>query len=76
VASSGTMRTAHPVLMIIDQWNPSNRRYRTETFRYGPRSCPLYRSEPVRKVPGRRGMSYTEEYWVDEEASSHRGPGQ
>lgn len=60
------------VEMIIDQWNPSNRRYRTETFCYGPRSCPLYRSGPVRKVPGRRGMSYTEEDWVDEEATSHR----
>jgi hypothetical protein len=30
-----------PVEMIIDQWNPSRRHYRTETFRYGPRSCPL-----------------------------------
>jgi hypothetical protein len=58
--------------MTIDQWNPSNRRYQTETFRYGPRSFPLYRSGPVRKVPGRRGMSYTEEDWVDEEATSHR----
>ncbi len=27
------------VEMIIDQWNPSKRRYRTETFCYGPRSC-------------------------------------
>jgi hypothetical protein len=63
-----------PVEMIIDQWNPSNRRYRTETFCYGPRSCPFYRSGPARKVPGRRGMSYTEEDWVDEEATSHRGP--
>ena len=26
------------VEMIIDQWNPSKRRYRTETFCYGPRS--------------------------------------
>jgi hypothetical protein len=24
------------VEMIIDQWNPSRRRYRTETFYYGP----------------------------------------
>lgn len=61
------------VEMIVDQWNPSQRRYRTETFCYGPRSCPLYRSGPERKVPGRRGMSYTEEDWVDEEATSHRG---
>jgi hypothetical protein len=62
------------VEMIIDQWNPSKRRYRTETFCYGPRSCPFYRSGPERTVPGRRGMSYTEEGWIDEEATSHRGP--
>lgn len=61
------------VEMIIDQWNPSARRYRTETFCYGPRSCPLYRPGPARKVPGRHGMSYTEEDWVDDEATSHRG---
>ena len=62
------------VEMIIDQWNPSQRRYRTETFCYGPRSCPFYRSGPARKVPGRRGMTYTEEDWIDDEATSHRGP--
>jgi hypothetical protein len=61
------------VEMIIDQWNPSARRYRTETFCYGPRSCPLYQSGPARKVPGRHEMSYTEEDWVDDEATSHRG---
>ena len=60
------------VEMIIDQWNPSARRYRTETFCYGPRSCPLYQSGPARKVPGRHGMSYTEEDWVDDGATSHR----
>jgi hypothetical protein len=62
------------VEMIVDQWNPTQRRYRTETFCYGPRSCPLYQSGPARKVPGRHGMTYTEEDWVDEEATSHRGP--
>jgi hypothetical protein len=62
-----------PVEMIIDQWNPSRRRYRTETFCYGPRSCPLYQAGPASKVPGRRrGMTYTEEDWVDDEATSHR----
>ena len=60
--------------MIIDHWNPSKRRYRTETFCYGPRACPLYRSGPERKVPGRHGMSYTEEDWVDDEATSRCGP--
>jgi len=64
-----------PVEMIIDQWNPSRRRYRTETFCYGPLSCRLYQAGPARTVPGRRpGMIYTEEDWVDDEATSHRQP--
>ena len=50
------------------------RRCRTETSCYGPCSCPLDRSGPTRKVPGRRGMTYTEEDWIDEQAASHRGP--
>ncbi|SMC23748.1 hypothetical protein SAMN02746041_01831 [Desulfacinum hydrothermale DSM 13146] len=63
-----------PVEMIIDQWNPSKKRYRFETFCYGPKSCAFYRAGPKRKVPGRKGMSYTEEDWVDEDATAHRGP--
>jgi len=63
-----------PVEMIIDQWNPSKKQYRTETFCYGPKSCPFYRPGPTRKVPGRRGMTWEEEDWVDEEATAHRGP--
>ena len=63
-----------PVEMIIDQWNPSKKQYRFETFCYGPKSCPLYRPGPARKVPGRKGMSYTEEDWVDDDATAHRGP--
>jgi len=63
-----------PVEIIIDHWNPSQKRYRFETFCYGPKSCALYRPGPTRKVPGRKGMSYTEEDWVDEDATSHRGP--
>jgi hypothetical protein len=63
-----------PVEMIIDHWNPSKKRYRFETFCYGPKSCALYRPGPTRKVPGRKGMSYTEEDWVDEDATLHRGP--
>ena len=62
-----------PVEMIIDQWNPSRKRYRFETFCYGPKSCPLYRAGAKRRVPGRKDMSYTEEDWVDEDATSHRG---
>jgi hypothetical protein len=63
-----------PVVMIIDHWNPSQKKYRFETFCYGPKSCAFYRAGPTRKVPGRKGMSWEEEDWVDEEATSHRGP--
>jgi len=64
----------HAGEMIIDHWNPFMKRYRFETFCYGPKSCSFYRAGPKRKVPGRKGMSYTEEDWVDEDATSHRGP--
>jgi len=62
------------VEMIVDHWNPSVRRYRRETFCYGPKSCSLYKPGPTRKVPGRKGMSWEEEDWVDEDATAHRGP--
>ena len=57
-----------PVEMIIDQWNPSQRQYRFETFCYGPKSCTLYAAGSTRKVPVRRGMAWEEEDWVDEDA--------
>jgi len=60
------------VEMIIDQWNPAQKKYRFETFCYGPKSCAFYRSGPERVVPGRKGMSWTEEDWVDEDATAHR----
>ena len=44
------------VEMIVDQWAPHIRRYRRETFCHGPKSCPMYRAGPTRKVPGRKGM--------------------
>jgi len=62
-----------PVEMIIDQWNPEKRQYRFETFCYGPKSCDLYMAGATRKVPGRKGMTWEEEDWVDEEAVAHRG---
>jgi len=62
-----------PVEMIIDQWNPRQKRYRFEAFCYGPKSCSFYRAGPTRKVPGRQGMTWEEEDWVDEDAVSHRG---
>ncbi|MFC1653020.1 hypothetical protein ACFL3F_04805 [Planctomycetota bacterium] len=61
------------VEMIIDQWNPSKKRYRYETFCYGPKSCTFYKAGPNRKVPGRKGMTWIEEDWVDEDATAHRG---
>jgi len=63
-----------PVEMTIDHWNPTIKRYQFETFCYGPKSCPLYRAGPVRKVPGRKGMVWEHEDWVDEDATAHRGP--
>ncbi|MFH2069296.1 MAG: hypothetical protein ABII89_07555 [Candidatus Omnitrophota bacterium] len=62
-----------PVEMIINQWNPKKKRYRFETFCYGPKSCTYYKAGPTRKVPGRRGMTWEEEDWVDEDVTSHRG---
>lgn len=63
-----------PVEIIVDQWSPGKKRYRRETFCYGPKSCPDYAAGPTRKVPGRNGMSWEEEDWVDEDATAHRGP--
>ena len=61
-----------PVEIIVDHWHPQDRQYRFETFCYGPKSCPLYRAGTARKVPGRRGMTWEEEDWVDEYATAHR----
>jgi hypothetical protein len=63
-----------PVEMIIDQWKPDIRRYRHETFCYGPLSCRLYRAGPRRRVPGRRGMTWVEDDWVDDEEVRRRAP--
>lgn len=60
------------VELIIDQWNPARKRHRFETFCYGPKSCAYYRAGPTRKVPGRQGMSWEEEDWVDRDATGHR----
>ena len=60
------------VEMIIDPWNPSRKEYRQETFCYGPLNCSLYEAGPNREVPGRQGMVYVEEDWVDEENTSYR----
>ena len=63
-----------PVEIIVDNWNPRGRKkYRFETFCYGPLSCKLYKAGPSRKVEGRNGMVYVEEDWVDEQRTEHRG---
>ena len=53
-----------PVEIIVDHWNPEKRRYRTETFCYGPLSCSAYKPGPAPKVPGRNGMAHEEPDWV------------
>jgi hypothetical protein len=63
-----------PVVIIVDQWQPSNQRFRFETFCYGPKSCAFYKAGPIRTVPGRRGMVWKEEDWIDEENTAHRSP--
>jgi len=63
-----------PVEIIIDNWNPRGRKkYRFETFCYGPLNCKLYKAGPNRKVEGRNGMVYIEEDWVDIQMTEHRG---
>ena len=62
-----------PVELLIDPWNPSYR-YRFESFCYGPKSCTFYKAGAPRKVPGRKGMTWVEDDWVDEDETAHRGP--
>jgi len=63
-----------PVEMIVDHWNPSQKKYHFETVCNGPKSCSIYRAGPTRKVPGRKGMSWEEEDCVADDATSHREP--
>lgn len=63
-----------PVEITEDNWKPDRKTYRTETFCYGPLSCPSYKSGPTRKVRGRRGEIFEEEDWVDEQDFGHREP--
>ncbi|NLL20071.1 MAG: hypothetical protein GX262_13815 [Clostridia bacterium] len=60
------------VEIIVDHWKPNIRKYRYETFCYGPKSCKLYKPGSIRKVQGRHGMVWIEEDWVDEDETSHR----
>jgi hypothetical protein len=60
------------VEIIVDHWQPTNTRYRYETFCYGPKSCKFYKAGPARKVPGRKGMVWEEPDWLDDEETAHR----
>jgi len=54
---------AMPTEIIIDQWDPSRKRWRLETHCYGPRDCAVYRAGKPYRVPGRKpGM-----VWVDDD---------
>lgn len=61
------------VEIIVDHWQPATRKYRFETFCYGPKTCKFYKAGPRRKVPGRKGMTWEEPDWVDEQETAHRG---
>lgn len=62
-----------PVEIIVDNWNPrETKKYRYETFCYGPLDCKLYKAGANRKVEGRNGIVYIEEDWVDEMNIEHR----
>ena len=61
-----------PVEITVDKWKPDKKRYRTETFCYGPKSCRSYKAGPPRKVRGRREWCVeTDE--IDAIWSRHRG---
>ena len=49
--------------IILDQWNPSKKRWRMETHCYGPRDCPRYRAGKARRVQGRKSYMV----WVDDD---------
>lgn len=62
------------VEMIVNPEKPREKRYRAETFCYGPLACPLYDAGPTRTVPGRDALMWEEEDRVDEAATAHRSP--
>jgi hypothetical protein len=49
--------------IIIDQWNPSQVKWRYETHCYGPRDCPRYRPGKPYRVQGRK----SDMVWVDDD---------
>jgi hypothetical protein len=53
---------------IVDHWNPSKKRHRFETFRYGSLRCPACRAGLTRKVAERKPWMVYEETGDDEAA--------
>jgi len=49
------------------------KRYRKETFCYGPKSCPLYDMGPPRPVPYIDSGPLMDEGWMDDLCTEHRG---
>jgi hypothetical protein len=49
------------------------KRYRKETFCYGPRSCPSYAMGPPRQVPYFDSFPSLDEGWMDELCTEQRG---
>jgi hypothetical protein len=49
------------------------KRYRKETFCYGPRSCPLYDMGPPRQVPYFDSFPSLDEGWMDDLCTEQRG---
>lgn len=52
---------------------PSSKRYRDETFCYGPRSCPFYSMGPTRQVPYRDCYPSEDTGWMDDICIQGRG---
>ena len=49
------------------------KRYRKETFCYGPRSCPVYNMGPPRTVPYFDSLPSIDEGWMDDLCTEQRG---
>jgi hypothetical protein len=61
-----------PVEMLVNPRDYSQKRYRFETFCYGPKCCSLYKAGPTREVVGCQGMVWKEEDWIDQRVTAHR----
>lgn len=67
VAWSGRIVSIQPRIRLMRSFDERSHSY----LRYVLRVEGTIGDEPA----GRKGMSYTEEDWVDEDATAHRGPG-